>query len=242
MLIAYFDEVKFQKGRSPYYWLGAIVADADLIWNLEESVNALAQEAFGTKELTKKSEFHATDLLSGNGHFKQIPFKDRVELMIKLISIFGAADDLGKIYIRIDPARMVAPDDMEGMAFMYLVEKIDYYLASKKQRGMLIGDHESEKVAGQFADSLCNYRAGGTKYQFGKKLDYLLDTVHFTRSHHSRMLQLADLYVWMRQFREAGDTTKWHRKAVLDHIATIPDCLSANRYKVWPTDQSWLKP
>ncbi|MNV35481.1 hypothetical protein D3C71_1269290 [compost metagenome] len=242
MLIAYFDEVKYQKNRSPYYWLGAIVADSELIWKLEENVNALASEHFGTKELTKQTEFHATDILSGNGHFADVPFRERIELMTKLISIFGNADELGKIYVQIDPALMAEPDDIEGKAFMFLVERVDSYLLQMKQRGMLIGDHESEKVSGQFADSLSSYRAKGTKYDFGKSLKYLLDTVHFTRSHHSRMLQLADLYVWMRQFREAGANGKWHRQQILDHIASIDGCLRADRFKNWPTEQSWWKP
>ncbi len=36
MLIAHFDEVKFEKVRSPFYWLGAVVADAKLILALEK--------------------------------------------------------------------------------------------------------------------------------------------------------------------------------------------------------------
>lgn len=48
MFVAYFDEVKFQKGRSPYYWLGAIVASPESIWQLEGRLNDLSEEVFGT--------------------------------------------------------------------------------------------------------------------------------------------------------------------------------------------------
>ena len=31
------------------------------------------------------------------------------------------------------------------------------------------------------------------------------------------MLQLADLYVWMRQLIQHGDNDKWHRKEIIEH-------------------------
>ena len=43
MQVVYFDEVKYEKNRSPFYWLGAIVADAEQIQDLERQVNDLAE-------------------------------------------------------------------------------------------------------------------------------------------------------------------------------------------------------
>src|ERR1017187_359443 len=48
-LIRYFDEVKYHKGRQPYYWLGGITVDAELIKTLEEQLNSLAEEVFGVR-------------------------------------------------------------------------------------------------------------------------------------------------------------------------------------------------
>ena len=96
----------------------------------------------------------------------------------------------------------------------------------------LIGDRENETVPGKFAEKLSHYRTDVTQYE--QQLERLLDTVHFTHSHHSRMLQLADLQAWLRQLREAGNQGKWHCNQVLEHVSTIDDCLFAHRYKEWP--------
>lgn len=240
MLVAYFDEVKYQKGRSPFYWLGAVVAGAELIWKLEQDVNELAAEVFGTRALTRETEFHAAAIIGGNEHFKGWEFRKRIDLLKRLTSIFGSAEGLGKIYVKMDVEKMLS-SDVEGMAFMYLVERVDGYLSGQKLNGLLIGDRESESVAGKFAESLSQYRAEGTRFAFGTELKRLLDTVHFTHSHHSRMLQLADLHTWLRQFREAGDQGKWHRKEILEHMATIPNLLVPNKYKDWPTERAWTK-
>ena len=66
----------------------------------------------------------------------------------------------------------------------------------------MIGDRENDKVSKKFAEILSKYRQEGTPYAFGTSLDNLVDTVHFTDSHHSRMLQLADFYVWALQLRQ----------------------------------------
>lgn len=240
MLIAYFDEVKHQKDR-PFYWLGALIADADLIRKLEEQCNDLAGSVFGSRQLTKGTEFHAADIMNGHEHFKGWEWERRIDVLKRLTTILGSAEGLAKVYVKINVELIVHDIDIEAEAFMHLVERVDSYMFGQKLPGMLIGDRENEVVSGKFAESLSQYRTVGTARAFGKEVRRLLDTVHFTHSHHSRMLQLADLYVWLRQLRAAGDHGKWHRKEIIDHIASIDNCLSPVKYKEWPTEDSWTK-
>lgn len=240
MLVTYFDEVKYHPRRQPYYWLGGIVVDGAAIKALEEQLNSFAEEVFGVRTLSRETEFHAADIMNGHEQFDGWSWETKISVLKRLISIFGSAQDMGKIYVQIEPARMVG-SDIEGTAFMYFIERVDSYLTAKQMPGLLIGDRESESISGEFAESLSGYRASGTSYRFGKELKYLIDTVHFTHSHHSRMLQLADMHIWLRQLFAAGDQGKWHRKQIIDHVRSIPDCLQAHRYKVWPTEDSWTK-
>jgi hypothetical protein len=240
VLITYFDEVKYHKGRQPYYWLGGITVDAEAIKTLEDQLNSLAEEVFGVRTLSRDTEFHAADIMNGHEQFEGWKWEKKLSVLKRLISIFGSAQNMGKIYVRIEPARMVG-SDVEGTAFMYFIERVDGYLRAQQAPGLLIGDRESESISGKFAESLSSYRASGTSYRFGKELKYLVDTVHFTHSHHSRMLQLADMHIWLRQLCCNGDKGKWHRKQIIEHVRSITDCLHAHRYKIWPTADSWTK-
>lgn len=233
MLIAYFDEVKHEKKR-PFYWLGAVLADATSIWTLEKQVNDLSDEVFGTKALTKDTEFHAADIFNGNKHCKGWPWERRIDALKKLTTIFGTAEGLDLIYVKINVEQIKYAVDVETMAFIYLVERINTYLKVKKAPGLLIGDRENENVAAKFAGKLSHFKEWGTPWDYGGDIEYLLDTVHFTASHHSRMLQLADLHTYLRQFRAAGDHGQPRRKELIAHIATLPDCLSPAKYKEWP--------
>ncbi|MGV4842093.1 DUF3800 domain-containing protein [Stenotrophomonas maltophilia] len=63
----------------------------------------------------------------------------------------------------------------------------------------------------------------------------LVDSVHFTHSHLSRFLQLADVYVWLQQFRvrNRGSTNPRHQ-AVLSLLKEENVNLFASKYKEWP--------
>ncbi|WP_454056699.1 DUF3800 domain-containing protein [Cupriavidus sp. Marseille-Q8015] len=82
--------------------------------------------------------------------------------------------------------------------------------------------------------SWAGYKSHGTQWASGEVIDHMLDPVHFTHSHHSRMLQLADLFIYMKQFVAAGDYGKPTRKEIIERAASISNCLAPVKYKTWP--------
>ena len=240
MRLIYFDEVKYQQGNQPYYWIGGIVVTPVAIWRLENAMGELSKECFGASTLSKETEFHAAEIFHRKQNFKKwSDIKKRMNVLTRLADILNTEEELAKIYVRIEPAKMIAESNIEDKAFMFFVEKVEQYLMANKVPGILIGDRENERVSKQFSETLSCYRAYGTSYQFGMELTHLIDTVHFTDSHHSRMLQLADLYVWLLQLCTNPDPEAHPQKIVVCYVREKTDILSPNKYKVWPTNQSW---
>lgn len=68
-------------------------------------------------------------------------------------------------------------------------------------------------------------------------VEHLIDTVHFTHSHHSRMLQLADLYVYLKQLVAAGDHGRPARRDLINYVARAEN-MGPVRYKEWPPEIS----
>lgn len=241
MLVTYFDEVKYQPGKQRYYWLGGICATPEAIWRLETAVAALSKEVFGKGTLCRETEFHAAEIFHRKRNFKHWPdINARIDVLKRLFKIIDSEQELAKIYVRIEPARMIRTDH-EITAFMFFIERTELHLRAQKAPGILIGDRESDVVSGLFAETLSQYRHTGTKYEFGVDLTHLIDTVHFTDSHHSRMLQLADLYVWAVQFYVEGANDAFPRSEIARFIREETRLLAPNRYKEWPTDQSRLR-
>lgn len=242
MRLAYFDEVKYQKGKQPYYWVGGIVVTPEIVWHLENAVSELSRQCFGITTLSKETEFHAAEIFHRKRNFKAwADIEKRVGVINRLADILNSQEGLAKIYVRIDPARMISESEIEDKAFMFFVERVEQYLRSQKSPGMLIGDRDNGRVSKQFAETLSQYRAHGTSYQFGIELTHLIDTVHFTDSHHSRMLQLADLYVWLLQLRANSNSEAYPHKLVLEYVGENTNLFNPQKYKVWPTAMSWYQ-
>lgn len=241
MRVIYFDEVKYEKGKQPYYWLGAIAIESTSIQAIEKELDELSKSYFGSPLISRETEFHASDIYHRKKHFKtEKNHSKRLDLLKRLAEI--ASDDrLDKICVRIEPGAMfMAGDRIPGLAFMYLVERVDAYLTEKDDVGLLIGDRESSSVAKEFAEALSAYRSTGTHYEKGCKVERLIDTVHFTESHLSRMLQLADAFIWLFQFHVQFKGQHWGA-ALNQHIESETNLRSRVRYKTFPTALSRLQ-
>jgi hypothetical protein len=74
--VTYFDEVKAVNNQT-IYWVGGVSVAMDQIQSVEAEVTDLAQELFGSIELTPETEFHANFIYGGKGPFKGMSVKNR---------------------------------------------------------------------------------------------------------------------------------------------------------------------
>ena len=61
--------------------------------------------------------------------------------------------------------------------------------------GVLIADLDDQQAT-QMVSDFQRYRENGTPFADGVKIKDIAGSVNFTRSHHSRLMQLADIYVF----------------------------------------------
>ena len=95
---------------------------------------------------------------------------------------------------------------------------------------MLIGDRENDRLADRFSTTLPAEPISPLAETF-----IIWSIVHFTHSHLSRILQLADVYVWLRQFRNRNrDSQNERHSAVLDLLKRDHVDLFPAKYKEWP--------
>lgn len=236
MLLTYFDEVKPSNPDQPFYWLGGLMVDDQTIPQVEQEVNSLAVDCFGKGSgLTKQTEFHATDIASGRGNFKKARNPAiRFEILKKLVRIYDKPDGIYRVAVRLDVAQLYAGTNMENVALVYLIERINQFAKSNNTRAMLIGDFEKEKAVNRAVQNLALYREDGTPFAFGQDIGSLVDTIHFAHSHHSRLLQLADTYMWSQQLRHRTGAQGALRADLIKFINQETDTHWEHKYKYWP--------
>lgn len=234
MKLIFFDEAK-QGPNYPHYHLGAVCVDEAHLSAVEARITALSVEAFGSGELSVATEFHAAEIYHRKKNFKDWnDFNKRLHLIGQFAEILSLPE-VQCIDIQINCAPLYAGQTPADIAFMFLCERANSLVRAQNALGMLIGDRESDRHAERFATTLSTYRANGTNFAFGQDIKSLVDSVHFTHSHLSRFLQLADVYVWLLQFRNRnrGSEDIRHR-AVFDLLTGEQINLFPSKYKEWP--------
>ena len=230
MYVAYFDEVKAmpQHGRT-HYLVGGLAVPMETIGTLEHAVTALSEEVFGTTELTVDSEFHASYCYFGKGNFKGRPPQERIEVIARLARFISEADDVKRVYSAIKQPKLYNEDQAAEFAFAHFVERMELAIP-RSEPCILIGDLDDEQATNMVND-FSRFRQRGTPWAYGIELKSVVDSVHFCRSHHSRLLQLADIYMFIVSGWYGG-RKGWMKEALGKALEGMD--LYAHRYKEWP--------
>jgi hypothetical protein len=234
MQLIFFDEAK-NDDIYPVYHLGGVCIDEADLGTVEERINRIAGESFGTAILDRGTEFHAAEIFHRKAHFKSWDdFGRRLHVLSEFINILSMKE-VGLIDIQINSGKLHDSQSSEDIAFMFLCERSSQLMKARKQTGMLIGDRDTDRAAARFATSLSTYRTNGTDFEYGQPITNLVDSVHFTQSHLSRFLQLADVYTWLKQFRHRnkGSANERHLSLLKMFSAEGVD-LGPAKYKEWP--------
>lgn len=229
--VTYFDEVKPNPGQGETrYIVGGLAIPLSEVRALEGQCNDLAETTFGTRQLTENTEFHATKIYSGRGPFKGRAPADRIRLLGDLGRIFAGAEGVKKVYAAIDTSKLKFGVDPARMAFAFFCERAQ--MVARGGCSLLIGDSD-DKASRQMIREFSEYRAAGTPWGYGIPIPNLVDAVHFAHSHHSRMIQLADVFLFLSSHGGSG-RSGWMAKALSTEINNRDINLWPDRYKIWP--------
>jgi len=234
MKLIFFDEAKNDDGY-PHYHIGGVCIDEAHLGEVEGRITQLAEESFGRTELTRKTEFHAAEIFHRKKHFKDwTDFDARVALLARFMEILSSENVL-LIGVQNNCVNLYDNQSPEEVAFMFFCERANDFARSRRSLGMLIGDRESDRLSERYATTLSGYRAHGTDFMFGRDIHNLVDSVHFTHSHLSRFLQLADVHTWLLQFRNRNrDSDNFRHRAVFEALRRDDINLFPSKYKEWP--------
>jgi Protein of unknown function (DUF3800) len=233
MYVTYFDEVKADpKQGQNSYWVGGISVPMEAIAEAEGRVNELAEEVFGSTELTPETEFHCKLLYSGRGPFRGMRPEERMQIFVRLIDILAESAVIKRVFAEIVTSRLKdSQKEPHEIAFAFFCERVQMLVGPLKQTTILIGDQDDEQVKAMIRD-FSRYRANRTFWDYGIKIKNIVDTVHFAHSHHSRMIQLADAYMFYVTHMYSKSRKGWMADKLREKLKGKD--MYAHRYKEWP--------
>jgi hypothetical protein len=161
---------------------------------IEVQVNGLARKWFNSAEMTEATEFHAKCIYFGKFPCKGWKPDRRLEVLTALVDVIANNDNIRRLYAKINTTKLKAKDKAAEIAFAMFCERVQL-LVGKKSTTLLIGDLDVEKSSATI-EEFSKYRIEGTPWEYGTNIPSIVDCVHFAHSHHSRMVQLADVYLF----------------------------------------------
>jgi hypothetical protein len=194
MLLAYVDE-SYDDSR---YWIAACLVRGDAIAPLTAQLDGIVSAA----GLDPAAELHGREMFRGEAPWN-IDVTRRIEAYRAAFAAI-AAHDVEVIIRGVDIPRLEAryryPREPHSIVLEHLLERIQERNRAAFRGGPVLVIADDIKTASVHRRDLWTFQRHATTGYRSSQLTDIVDTIHFTPSHSSRLLQAADLvaYLWRR--------------------------------------------
>lgn len=217
----------------PLLTLVAVIVDEDQVQPLGAAFKDIAWKHL--KWMPADFELHGNEVWNGTGHWRGKPPSELLEAYEEVVAVLDKLD-IGVSYASIHKERLRARYDGAAdknsylLALQFLLEKIDAYSTKK----ILIADEHKEHQL-RAIKMVADLQEWGGGEVPGRKLNSIIDSMHFVHSHASPGVQLADMVAFALQRQWNARDSHPEARAALDRIiATITSHRSTWR-EPWPT-------
>lgn len=232
MRVVFVDESE-RSGR--VYFIGALIANVDAIQHIQASFDRIGRNlADVCPDFTPDSEFHAYDMFHGEGQWSAVSIPMRAKacvLAVKSIANSGATFvcrgiDIGNLRERYDD-----PYPVHELALAQALESADEWLTGKGDYAIVVADehHTAEDGRTRFRRMTLGPNTGYSACTITR----LVDNIYFGPSHHSRLLQAADMATYFTNRLETVEREAPSAQASMQKIRKSLEQFT-HRVYIWP--------
>lgn len=205
MLLTYVDE-SYSKD---HYFIAGLAVHHEAVRSLESALNGVVERSkddFGVGG--PRTELHGHPLFHGEGDWGDAKPRQRIAIYgwaFEAIAQHDVRIFLRGVNSRRLRERYAYPDDPHDVCLQHLLERVDGYAKRTDQAALIIADelHEHDRRRKDLRD----FKDYGTPGYLSSKLPRIVDTIHFAPSHHSRLIQAADLVAFLHHRRQTHKET-----------------------------------
>ena len=237
-MLCYVDE----SDHGDFCGFAAVMANEIATRDLTASLNQIMSDAIFDFGVKPGIELHANLMFHGNKEWKGIGLRARVAIYEAVIDAVLAQDvtilarSISRSRLRAKQAREHYPvnSPVEDVCVRFLLQRVEAVGRLKDQFVLVIADerNDRERHRAHFA----RYQSEGTPGEYmHTRLPHLLDTVHFVPSHHSRMVQAADLIAFLyRRYETMPDANEYWKTPLADMWRKMCESEKLFDPGIWP--------
>jgi len=195
VLLTYVDE---SYSRDRYYIAALLCPDREAI-SLTRALDGVARSA-ARHGVAFDTELHGYEIFQARGPWEHLAKTPRVRIGVYNEAFQAIGDHDVKIIIRgVDSRRLRerynTADDPHAVVLGQLLERVDEYATRSDEYALVIADEVAQP--GLYRADLSLYQERGLWGESTRKLTRIVDTLHFAPSASSRLVQAADLIVFL---------------------------------------------
>ncbi|WP_454163761.1 DUF3800 domain-containing protein [Gordonia iterans] len=238
MLLAFVDE----SDHGDFRCFAAVLANEHTTKQLTDRLNELMAQASRDYGIPSTTELHAHPMFHGKEAWAAVGQRARANLHEKVIDAIVAAD-VTLLLRHVSEQRLLERQDRRGypvrhppeqVCFQHILQRVDAVAASQGEYALVIADERGDRE--RHRERFAVYQTEGTPGVYRRTtLPTLLDTVHFAPSHHSRMLQAADMLAFTYRRYQTVRETDHRAQQVMDRLwAKLRDSGKLHDPGGWP--------
>ena len=219
MLLCFVDE----SFKDDFYGFAAVIADELATKSLTGAINHIMQQAAVDFGVPAKAEVHGYPLFHGSEEWKGVGARARIRVWQQVVEAI-ASHDVRLLMRSVDRAKLTSRQARESypvnfpaeqVCFQHILQRTNTLAGSASTYALVIADERGDRD--RHRERFAMYQVEGTPGVYmHTRLDRLLDTVHFAPSHHSRMLQAADLVAFTHRRHSTVRESDPRAQAVMD--------------------------
>lgn len=242
MRLIYLDESECQQYDT--YFVGALVAEPQVAHDLIASLDELGADLAGRFGLDARVEFHGYAMMAGTEGWEPMQGMKTACINAFERAVEAVADHDVKVCIRgldvkAQKVRYPHPYPPHQVCLEQVVQRVHQGVRNNRDYGMLFADehHLDRELRGK----LRVWQRHGTTSDYMKtRPTRFLDTIHFTPSSESRMLQAVDLvlYYYQRKYylerrEDEGRSTHPKEAKLMQRLADALQPVLHKKSGVW---------
>jgi hypothetical protein len=210
VLLAFVDE----SDHGDFRCFAAVVADEVATKELTDRLSAIVHQASVDYGIPVTAEIHGHPLFHGKEDWKAVGHRARAGIHEKVIDAILDTDvtillrSVSEARLRQRQERSHYPVRFppEQVCFQHILQRVNKLAEGRGTYALVIADERGDRE--RHRERFATYQTEGTPGVYmHTTLGSLLDTVHFAPSHHSRMLQAADMLAFTyRRYQTVKET------------------------------------
>lgn len=199
MLLAYVDE----SYSHDLYWIAALVCPEHTLGPLTEALDdAVRKAARAYRGFDSQAELHGYDLFQGKGDWRSLATMPRARIGVyhdafMAIASFDIEIIIRGMDVRRQRERYASPEEPHAVVLAHLLERVNDCSNARHggQPVLVIADEVDQQD--QYRHNLWYFQRFTPSGYRARRLDRIVDTIHFAPSQASRLVQAADLIAFL---------------------------------------------